>query len=247
VDLPKDDEIEVQDEEIDTTTVNLEPPKIPEVEETPDIEPKAPSKDEVDRLKEKLKGSSQEALVLHFKNQKLVDTIDEAESMPEPTEDEVKDYATKTGADWDLLDDLTKVVLRDTLWNKKRFGKISEANKEAKNITDWVGKVDHFTESPEVVNKYPELLDNAEDFRAFAIKPSRRGGDLDDLATSFLYGLSQSPEKKKKGSILMAGGSGAAAPVKPEGITEDQAAMIRKKDMKEYRRLIKEGKIKIQL
>lgn len=242
VEEPKIEDEEIIPEEEKPVEPVVEAPKTPIVEEKPVETPKEP---EID-YREKFKASSQEALALHFKNEKLVDTIDEAEAMPEPTEDEVRAYALSKGAEYDELDDLTKGVLKDTLWTNKRFNKISEANKEAKNIKDWVAKVDHFVDTPEAVNKYPELLDNAEDFRAFAIKPSRRGMDLEDLATAFLYGLAQTPVKRNKGASLNESHGGGAEP-KPQGITEDQARSIRVNDPKEYRRLIKEGKIKIEI
>lgn len=248
------DEPIVEEVKIEDDPANQDPTETPPVEPTPDEPtPEAPTptpKPEAPDLtdyKEKFKASSQEALALHFKNQKIQETIDEAANLPDPTEDEVREYAKQTGAEYDDLDDLTKTVLKDTLLNKRRFEKINEANKEAKNITDWVAKVDHFTSSPETIVKYPDLLDNAEDFRAFSIKQSRRGMDLDDIATAFLYGQTQTPVKHNKGSMLMPGGNGAAAEPKPEGITEDQAMAIRTSNPKEYRRLVKEGKIKISI
>jgi len=220
----------------------VEPPISEETPKKPVVEVKQP---EID-YKEKFKESSKEALTLHFKNQKITETIDEAANLPEPTEDEVREYAKEQGEEYEDLTDLTKAIMKDTLLNKRRFEKINEANKESKDINAWVGKVDHFLETPETITKYPDLMDNAEDFRSFALKQSRRGTDLEDLATSFLYGLSQSPVKKNKGSLLMTTGGGGVEP-KPAGIDEEQAKVIRVNNPKEYRRLIKQGKIKIEI
>jgi hypothetical protein len=222
--------------------------EIPEVAPTPEVDPTivpvVVEEPEVD-YKEKFKASTQEALALHFKNEKLQNTIEEAQNIPEPTEEEVRAYAESKGEDYEMLSDLTKAVIKDNLHNKKKFEKIDIANQESKDIVAWVGKVDHFIDSADTVNKYPDIIDNAEDFKAFAIKPSRRGMDLDDVATSFLYGKTLEQPKKNKGSILLP--TGGVAEVKPEGITDDQAKAIRVNNPKEYKRLIKAGKIKIEI
>lgn len=212
-----------------------------EAEDTSEQKRILPVRDEID-YKEKFRESSREALTLHFKNQKLTETIEEASKLPEPTEEDLVSYAREQGADYDDLDQFSKNILKKTYLNEKRFEKINEVNKEYKDVQNWVGKVDNFLGAVETTAKYPELVDNAEEFRQFSLKSSRRGTDLEDLATAFLYGLTQTQGTKKKGSLLMNGGNGATQEAKPQGLDEKQLASIRMSNPKEYRRLIKEGK-----
>ena len=238
------------DDVIPTETNKDDAVVVPDVKEPvePIVEPQKPTvepkSDDID-YKDKFRASSQEALTLHFKNQKLQQTIEEASALPEPTEDEVRAYAKEQGEEYDDLTTLTKNILKKTLHNENKFQKISEAQQEARNIDDWVGKVEHFVDSPEVINSYPDILDNADEFKSFAMKQDRRGMNLQDLATSFLYNIGQVTAKKNKGAMLMQGGNGATEPIKPAGLTEDEAKVIRVSDPKQYRRLVKEGKIKI--
>lgn len=216
-------------------------------EPTPQQEPvKEEVKEEID-YKERYTQAGREALTQYLKNKKIADTIEEAQNMTEPTEDELRDYARKNGAVFDELDEFTRSILKDTFLNKRRFEKISEIQKSAKEIDAWVDKVDKFIESPEIVTAYPSLEGNEDEFRKFSLKAERRGMDLSDLVASFLYGLGSIAPKKSKGSMLLSGGGGVAPIAKPEKLNDEEAMAIRIKDPKEYKRLIKAGKIGIEI
>ena len=78
--------------------------------------------------KEKFSESSREASALYFKNQKLTETIDEASKMPEPTIEELKEYANTQGADYDELDTFSQNILKKTLTNERKMEKIQSVN-----------------------------------------------------------------------------------------------------------------------
>lgn len=196
--------------------------------------------------KEKFRESSREALALHFKNEKLINTIDEASQLTEPTEKELQDYAKELGAEYDDLDTFSQNIIKKNLLNERRFETINKVNKEYKNVQEWVNKVDDFMGATETIAQYPEIVDNADEFRKFSLKQSRRGADLQDLATAFLYGLGKNSTQKKKGSMLMSGNRGNPTP-QEKRIDERQVASLRQKNPKEYRRLIKMGKIKLDI
>ena len=208
------------------------------------VEEPQPSPD----YKEKYKESSKESLTQYFKNKKLTETIDEANSIPEPTEEELVVYARERGSNYDDLDDFTKAVTKDLLMNKKKMDMIGGVVKESKDIDNWADKVTAFTDSVETVAKYPLVEENADEFRKFCMKAQRRGMDMDDLATSFLYGLSNTPAKKpSKGSVLLTGGSTGRGEEKPKGLTDEDVKKIRLSDPKKLRELIKAGKINIEI
>lgn len=196
--------------------------------------------------KEKFSESSREASALYFKNQKLTETIDEASSMPEPTVDELKAYAKEQGADYDELDTFSQNILKKTLKNERYVEKIKSVTEESKKIDTWSKKVDEFIEASIDDGKYPTLNSLSAEFKKFAMKEARRGTDLDDLVASFLFNAEKYVVKSKK-SLLLSGGNGSAVPPKPKGLTDEQVARIRERDPKEYRRLIKAGKINIEI
>ena len=122
---------------------------------------------------------------------------------------------------------------------------------ESKRMDEWVGKVDKFVDSEEVQTRYPSLSDYGDEFRAYCLsKPQRRFLDLDELVAAFLFHAEKATPKKNKGSLLLSGGNSNAAPEKPKGISEEDLMALRKsgeKGQKEYRRLIKEGKVKLNV
>ena len=234
--IPNEEPIKVVEEQVEQ--------KVEEVKEEPKVDEPKPSPD----YKEKYHESSKESLTQYFKNKKLTSVIEEANNLPEPTEDELIIFARSKGTVYDDLDDFSKAILKETLWNKNKTNKINEIVVESKEIDAWADKVESFTNSVETVAKYPLVEENAEEFKKFCMKSQRRGMDIEDLATSFLYGLSSvTPKKATKGSMLLSGGSSGGKEEKPAGITDEDAMNIRLSNPKEYRRLVKSGKIKIEI
>jgi hypothetical protein len=252
IEAPEIPEIKVED--VPVEEIKIEEP-VEEVKNETTEEPevkteeviKEPKKEVEPDYKEKYKESSKESLTQYFKNRKLTETIDEANAIPEPTEEEMVSYARQHGADYEYLDEFQKALLKDSLHTQKWKEKVSGVVKESKDIDAWVDKVDAFTESVETAADRPLVAENADEFKRFCMKAQRRGMDLEDLAASFLYGLSNVPAKKpSKGSMLLPS-SGGGTPEKPVGLNEDDAQKIRLSNPKEYRRLIKEKKFKIEI
>jgi hypothetical protein len=129
---------------------------------------------------------------------------------------------------------------------KKDLEKIQSVTEENKKIDVWAEKVDAFIEDAVDNGKYPSLASLGKEFRRFAMKEPRRGTDLDDLVASFLYTAEKVVPRNKR-SLLLSGGKGSVVTPKPAGLTEEQVARIRERDPKEYRRLIKAGKINLEL
>lgn len=234
-----EDKIEKKETPEETPTEKKEEKPI---KEKPKAEEEAtPSVD----YKERYSESSREALTLHFRNKQLVDTIDQASKLPEPTEQELIEFAKSNGTEYEFLDEFNKNLLKRTLINERRFQLINETNLEAKNFQGWIEKVDSFINSPEVVNEFPDIEDNAEEFRKFCLKKDRRGMVLSDLASSFLYGLvSKGKTTTKSESVLLEQKNASKLEDKKPEYTEEDAMRLRTTDPRKYRQLIKAGKFK---
>jgi hypothetical protein len=205
-----------------------------------------PAKDKVDPNFKHLYGAStREAIILSEKNKSFINTVDEAANLPEPTEDELRAYAKEKGGDYDKLDPFAKSMLKDTFVNSVRFNKINSAVQKSKDVEAWGNKVDEFIKDPVTMTTYPQLEGRDRDFISFAMKPTHRGVDMAILVRSFSYDLK--PIKKRARSMFQTGGGGTA-PTTPKGeLTEKDAEFLRKHDQKEYRRLIKAGKLAIKI
>lgn len=205
--------------------------------------------DDVD-YEEKFKSSSKEAMVLFFKNKHLNDKIEEAATLPDPTQEDLKQYALMKGAEWDNLDTFSQNILRDSYINDRRFSLIHEASKAGREFEAWEKKVVDFTESPETVAKYPVISDYSGKFRRFCMKEGRMGMNLEDLLASFLFHQEKDGRTKvakNKKTMFLSGGAGGNEPIKPPRLTAEQVQSIRVTDPKRYKQLIKEGKIDLGL
>ena len=238
VEEPTDDEDAEDQDETTTDDEDVEEDSETEVDET---------KKPVDYEK-RYKDSSREAMALHFKNQKMSEKITEATNLSEPTEEELREHAFKNKGDWDLMDDFSKSLLKESLMNSRKLSLISEANQETKEVGIWERKLTDYINSPEVVAKYPDIGDEETTFKKFCMSESRRGMDMDDLLSLFLFHKENEetkPQKKRK-SMLLTGGGGDKAP-KPKKATADKAKATRLSDEKEYRRKIKAGEYDLDL
>lgn len=218
-----------------------EPEPTNEEPEEPKEEPEKPTQPTVD-YKERYSQSTREAQVLAAKNKKLVETIDEAANLAEPTEDELR----REYSDWDQMTDKEKRLFKDNLINKRKFNLVHEAVLDARKVDEWAEKVDTFVTKKTLLDEYPQLEGKEDDFKTFAMKPSRRGVDLEDLARAYLYNADPAPPKHR-GSLLETGTGGPREKETNRGYTPEEVKRIRETDQRKYQQLIKEGKIKIEL
>lgn len=239
-DSEEDEDIEEEDEE--------EQPK-PKKKAKKEVEEDDEEDDDGNKsLKKNYADATREAMNLHFKNEKLNETIEEAANLPEPTEAELKEYATSQGADWEELDVFSRNILKNALVNDRRFEKIRTAQQESKKMDAWAKKVDTFIEDSIDSGKYPSLATHDAEFRKYAMKEPMRGMELDVLVGSFLFGLdTETPNRPKRKSLLLPSTSGQGGTPVKKGLNETQVAFIRTHDPKRYRQLIKSGKINLEI
>jgi hypothetical protein len=239
-----DTPVETPTEPVEPVETSIEKPA--EVEKSVEESKPEVKKEEPD-YKEKFSESSREAMSLHFKAEKLSSLLSEDLEVPEPTEGDLRAYAKANDADFDELDSFSKNILKRTLISEQKEAKRAAAFSEIKKLDTWANKVNDFVSSEENMTKYSSLEGREEDFKRYCMKETQRGVDFDLLVASYLYKNEEIPVAKKKGSLFLSRGNGRAETPPPVGVSAGEAEVIRTRDPKEYRRLIKAGKIKIEI
>jgi len=248
VDEPEDDQ-PGKDEEIEKDLGEEDDPDAADITETVDV--KTALKKEEPDYKEKFRASSSEASTQYFKNKQMQEKIDEAAELPEPTIEELHAEARSKGTAYDELDEFAQGILKDSLMSKRQFALIKEANDAGKRIDVWAKDVDTFTNSVEVINKYPSLEGSEADFKKYAMKQSRRGMDMEDLLSGFLFQRQgDDPVKRtkpRKKDMLLSGGGGGTTPTEVKKIDAEELRIIRNTNPTRYKQLIKDGKIGLDI
>ena len=244
LDSLKDAPVEETPEEEPEVAPVVEEVKEEVVEEVVEPEPsKEIIKDVLKREKEKNIASAQEAQILHAKNKKINEALENALNAPDATEDELQ----KEYPDWDMMSDFEKKMAKDSMNNYKRLRSLDEIVKENKDLESWSTKVDDFVKDPANLTNHPELDGKEDEFKLFATKPSRRNVDFEDIVPAFLYGIK--PQPKSKGQMFEVGSGGSNENLKPKGdkINLEEARNLRTTDYKKYAELLKSGKIEVEL
>jgi len=222
----------------------VEPEPEPATEPEDDIVTDEPVETpEAPDFKKKFTESTREAQVLHAKNKKLREVMTTAGKISEPTEEEL----AKEFTDWDVMSDFEKKMARETMLSTRRFAAIEEANKEFDDIDAWGEKVDGYVADPKTLADNPELDGREDEFKTFATKPSRRGVDFEDLVPAFLFSIEKSAKPKNKGAMFETGTGGPNDKSKAEDgkISVDEARELRETNYKEYRKLTKADKVRL--
>lgn len=226
------------------------PTETPETPETPE-EPTPPKKEEKKVVTEteeekdkKYKNQQTEAQILAEKQKEINSKVDEAQALPEPSEEELKEYVMTNGGSWDELTTYERSLTKKSFLNEKKLSLITEAVQSGKDINERATKVDSFLETIDGQVKYAKLKDHEEEFRKFAMQKTHRGVDPEILLGYFLNNL---PARPNRNSLFTRGGGGDKV-VKKTGIEDaDTAAALRTGDPREYKRQVKAGQIKIEV
>ena len=229
--------LEVTDEETPVVLPEEEKPTKPEV--------KKPLKQELPSPEVRERESGQEAMVLNSKNKKILETIEEANNIPEPTIEELKEYATKMGADYDELDTFSQNMLKKTFKSEKKDAVLTGLVEDERNMKVWQDKVEAFSADENTLQEFPSLAGHEEDFVKYCSKKTHMNADFNLLVAGFLFKLPE--ETKNKNLLLPRGGGSRNGPAKPVEPTQDDARADRKKDLKSYMEKVQKGKYKIAL
>jgi len=225
----------------------------PIIESTPDPEPKpvvdpepepepgvVPESVEEPDYKKKFSESSREAQKKVAANRVLNQAIDEANEVTEPTEEELQaEYE-----DWDLLDQTTKRLAKETLMSTKRFALISTARVAAKKIEKWDEDVNKFVEDPQNLIDNPELEGKIDEFKIYANEETRHSVPFDVLVPAFLH-QTKTAKSKSKGAMFPDGSGGPNDNPKPKGdkISVAESEILRQTNYTLYKEKLTQGKI----
>lgn len=219
-----------------------------EPEEVAELEPEAQPEAEVDNtetveLKKKLTNSAKEAQVLQSRTKKYDEAVGEAESITEPTDDDM--VAEYGASEWENMTTTEQKLAKKSWVSEKRFEIMSKVAKEGKDIEKWNSSVDTFVDDPKTLIDHPELEGKTEDFKLFAMKPSRRGLDMQDLILAFNGDMVLNSKPKNKGKMFETGTPGNKDKPQPtqEKLTPAQSKVLMTTDYKKWKELLKQGKI----
>lgn len=247
VDPNPDKEDNKEDETVESETETETPAKEDEVvEEKPTEEKPVVEKGETDDQKEqRYKAQQTEAQIQAARNRSLIDRVDEAAKIPEPTVEELKAFVAADGVDWEELTVFEQAMAKKSYLAEKRFSLVNDAVQTTKKIDEWATKVDTFIDSTEDKPEYAALSSHEADFRAFCMKEAHRGAPIDILLGAFLHNL-PAPEKKR-GSLFERGGGGEKDKNAGKITDADTAATLRQTNPREYKRQVKAGTIQLEV
>lgn len=199
-----------------------------------------PVKEDEPDYKEKFVASTREAQILASHNRKMTEVIEKADQIPDATPEELKAQFP----DWELMDPVQQVLIKDSIKNKKIFSMLGQVTKESRDIEAWNNKVDEFINDPKTLIAHPDLEGKQDDLKVFATKPSRRNVDFADIVSSFLYDAAKA-KTKNKGAMFQSPTAGPSTPVKPktDKITMAEAMALKQTNFNKYKEFLVAGKI----
>jgi len=244
---PTLDALDTPDENKEEETVETKPDEpddeTPEEKKTVPAEEKKEEKKDEPTTEERYKESTREANKLYRNNAKMNEAIVQANSLPEPTEDELK----KEFSDWEDMTNTEQRLAKETFVNKRFREHINQASQEQYKIDQWVDKVEAFTDDPQTLIDNPDLEGKMEEFKSFASDKKLNGSDFGLLVESFLFrqAKKKAQEPPKTGQMFETGGGATHATPKPKDdkIPLDEAQKLMKSNYSEYKRLLQAGKI----
>src|SRR5258706_6989644 len=224
--LPEDKETP---EEVDETGIPQEDilpdPENEEPKEEVDEAPEEETETE-DQKEKRYKNQQTEAQIIAERNKQLINKVDEASKLADPTEDELKVYVRQDGVEWDELSTYERAMAKKNLINEKRFTMINEAAQAGQKIDERAIEVDKFIDETDSKPEYIGLSGHELEFRAFAMQATHRGVSPEILLGYFLNKLP--PTTPKRGSLFNKGGTGIKTEPKSDIITDaDEVRRLR--------------------
>ena len=235
----EDESHENEDDGIEQDPENRDPEE-KKVEPTEDK--KKPTEEEDTDWKKRYADSTREAQRLALKNDKVLDAVDKAAELPEPTDDEMK----KVYTDWDVMTSVEQTMAKQMEKSHRQFSIIKKATDDVKANDEWVKKTRDFADDPVSVQKFPGLAGKENEFVKFCNKDERKSIPLPELADWFSKTLTHNEPQRKS---LMPTSTGGEKTETNNGIITDptKAEILRKSNYREYQRMVKSGKIRISL
>lgn len=220
-----------------------EPPVLPEDKEEEDTPPDDNPDDE---LKKKLSASARENQKIYAKNRVINQALVDADSIPAPTDEEMK---AKYGDQWDLYSDAEKEEKVEIVLTKKWREKIKDASDQASKIEKWNESVDQFVDDPQTLVDMPDLEGKTDDFKEYASNPENNSVPFKLLVSAFLHDVQTKRAVNKGKMFIRAKGGSNQKPQAPQGetFTLEQSRILRETDYPTWKEKLMEGKIKTDI
>lgn len=244
-------EEETQEEETTEVIESEEKPEekteeVPEEkteDEKEEVAEEEKTEDKKQEIEKRYSESTREAQILHLKNKKMQEAVEQAGQLPEPTDEDMKvEYP-----EWDDMTASEQKTARKSVWNEKKFSYIDSVNEESKNIDAWNKKTGDYVDDPKTLIDHPELEGMQDEFKLFLNKPSRRGLELEDLTKIFLFDTQSQRAKAgpKKGQMFERGSGGPndKQKAKSDKLSVAESKVLMKTDYKKYTEYLNADKI----
>lgn len=207
--------------------------------------PTKEEQEEIDRLKKENAASARENQKTHAKNRIINKAIVESDSIPEPTEEELK---TEYGDKWEKMSDVEKGLAKETVISKKFRATIQEAQKQGEKIEKWGEDVATFIENPVTLNDNPELEGKTEEFKEFASTDENNNVPMKLLVSAFLHDNS-SKVVKNKGKMFESGSGGPndKGKKKSNKLSLDESRALRNSDYNLWKEKLDAGQIEFDV
>ena len=192
--------------------------------------------------KKKFSASSRENQKIYAKNRKLNQAIEEANEIPEPTDEEM---LAEYPSDWEMMSDFEQKIARETLISKRFRERIAKAQDEVKKIEKWDEEIIKFVEDPKTLIDNPELEGKEEDFTKFASEDINNSVPFKILVAAFLHESQKSVKPKNKGAMFETGSGGPNEKPKPKSdkLTIEEGRRLRKSNYNRWKEYLVAGKI----
>lgn len=184
--------------------------------------------------KEKFVASAKESILNAERIRVANERIEQLTKTDTPTDEAMR----LVYPEWDDLNDVTKKALIKTEAQEMNLRNLAARQEEINN------RFKFEEDLATVIDSEPKLLGKETEFKKFAAKPANKGISAEVLAKAFLFDVTEeAPAPVQKGEALPQGSGGPRGDLKPNKVSLEDAAQIRKTDSKRYMELVKAGAI----
>jgi hypothetical protein len=209
-------------------------------EEAPAAAPKieAPKDEEID-YKQRFVDTQKEGKLLYDQNQDIMTAL--TAEVPEPTELELKQEATRKGLEFEMMTATEQILFKDSIYNQKKVAVIDRVRELKTKRETWSSEIDTFLADESVATR---LKGREDAFKVYATKPTKIGyPSKEDLLTLFLAEELPKTLEKKGSSLPFTVGTGGAAAEKPKKLGVEASMKLKTQDQKKWQDMIAAGAI----
>jgi len=228
------EENETKDEEIEEIEEVVEE-ESEEEEEKEEVVVKKEVKEEKPKVdyETKFKESTKEAMIMKAK----LDEIEAEKNKPVEINDE---YMKANYPDWEDMTVTEQRLARRTEEQDQKIKELTNKTNEYNNDKKWRDQIDSLVDDVEFTETYPKMKGKTEEFKKFCSKPTRKGVDMDILASAFLFEVKDTPKELK---TLFKETKGSSAKTAPKAkLTTDEQKALRKGSNSKFMDLLKDPK-----